>query len=276
MPARKSAQTERPTLIFKGTVKKLKSASMKNVSVDHNTVVVTIEQLIEAPSVLAGYTGQDVTVQLSGKTKVKVGQQLIFNTVSAQYGESVEVRSLSEEPFKASHTAMLSAGGDPVERHRDRERRRHFADADLVVSGKVVAVTLPSEAAATRGAVAALAARRRPVSEHDPKWRHAVVEVDDVHKGKQKKKKIIVRFPASHDVMWHDAPKFQPGQQGHFLLNKTKIDKPAKRGKAAKKGAAAVAQPEEPPETFVALDPLDFQPYSEPGGIKNIIESETR
>jgi hypothetical protein len=277
MPARKTAQTEKPTFIFKGTVKKLKSASMKNVSVDRNTTVVTVDQLIEAPAALSGYTGQDITVQLSGKTKVKVGQQLIFNTVSGQYGESVEVRSLSEEPFKPSHTALLSAGGDPVERRRERERRRHFDDADLVVSGKVLAVTLPSQpAAATTGTFAAVAARRRPVSEHDPKWRDAVVEVDDVHKGKHKKKKIIVRFPASTDVMWYNAPKFQPGQQGHFLLQKTKADKPAKRGKAAKKGTAGfAAEPAEPVETFVALDPLDFQPYSEPGGIKNIIESET-
>lgn len=275
MPARKTAQTEKPTLIFKGTVKKLKSASMKNVSVDRNTVVATIDQLIEAPAALAGYTGQDITVQLSGKTKVKVGQQLIFNTVSGQYGESVEVRSLSEEPFKPSHSAMLGAAGDPVARRRDRERRRHFDDADLVVSGKVLAVTLPSAPAATRGAVAAVAVRRRPVSEHDPKWRDAVVEVDDVHKGKHKKKNVIVRFPASTDVMWYKAPKFQPGQQGHFLLQRTKVDKPAKRGKAAKKGAAAAAQPAEPVETYVALDPLDFQPYSEPGGIKSIIESET-
>jgi len=277
MPARKTAQTEKPTFVFKGTVKKLKSATMKTVAVDSNTVVVTVDQLIEAPPDLAGYAGQEITVQLSGQIKPKVGQQLIFHTVSGQYGESVEVRSLSEEPVQASHTAMLSADVDPVERRRDQDRRRHFADADLVVSGKVLAVTLPpEEQAASKGsksAVAAVATKRKPVSEHDPKWRDAVVEVDEVHKGKHKKKKVIVRFPASTDVMWYNAPKFHPGQQGHFLLQKTKVEKPAKGSKAAKKSAAAVA-PAETEDTYVALDPLDFQPYSEPGGIKKIIESE--
>lgn len=277
MPARKTAQTEKPTFVFKGTVKKLKSATMKTVAVDSNTVVVTVDQLIEAPPDLAGYAGQEITVQLSGQIKPKVGQQLIFHTVSGQYGESVEVRSLSEEPVQASHTAMLSADVDPVERRRDQDRRRHFADADLVVSGKVLAVTLPpEEQAASKGsksAVAAVATKRKPVSEHDPKWRDAVVEVDEVHKGKHKKKKVIVRFPASTDVMWYNAPKFHPGQQGHFLLQKTKVEKPAKGSKAAKKSAAAVA-PAETVDTYVALDPLDFQPYSEPGGIKKIIESE--
>src|SRR5689334_12165663 len=280
MPARKTAQTEKPTFVFKGTVKKLKRATMKTVTVDNNTVVVTVDQLIEAPPNLAAYAGQEITVQLSAAVKPKVGQQLIFHTVSGQYGESIEVRSLSEEPFQASHSAMLSAAGDPVERHRERERRRHFDDADLVVSGKVLAVTLPpGEQAATKTAsksavAAAVTTRRKPVSEHDPKWRDAVVEVDDVHKGKHKKKKIIVRFPASTDVMWYNAPKFHPGQQGHFMLQKTTGEKPAKGSKAAKKSAAAAAEPAERMDTYVALDPLDFQPYSEPGGIKKIIESE--
>src|SRR5690349_13091372 len=143
MPARKTAQIERPTFVFKGTIKKLKSATMKTVAVDSKTVVVTVDQLIEAPPDLAAYAGQEITVQLSGAIKPKVGQQLIFNTVSGQYGESIEVRSLSEEPVTASHLAMFSAAADPVERRRDRDRRRHYDDADLVVSGKVLAVTLP-------------------------------------------------------------------------------------------------------------------------------------
>src|ERR1051326_5711678 len=111
------------------------------------------------------------------------GQQLIFHTVSGQYGESIEVRSLSEEPVQATHSAMLSTAVDPIERHRDRERRRHFDKADLVVSGKVLAVTLPADEQAKSASKTALAAatttRRKPVSEHDPKWRNAVVEVDE-------------------------------------------------------------------------------------------------
>ena len=279
MPARKKAQTGKPTFVFKGTVKKLKSATMKTVAVDSKTVVVSVDQLIEAPPDLAAYVGQEITVQLSGAIKPKVGQQLIFHTVSGQYGESIEVRSLSEEPVQATHSAMLSAAVDPIERHRDRERRRHFDKADLVVSGKVLAVTLPADEQAKSASKTALAAatttRRKPVSEHDPQWRNAVVEVDEVHKGKHMKKQIIVRFPASTDVMWYNAPKFQPGQSGHFLLQKSKPEEPAKGGKATKKiTAAAAVAPAETTDTYVALDPLDFQPDSEPGGIKNIIKSE--
>ena len=54
---------------------------MKAAAVDVNTAIVTVDQLIEAPPDLAEYTGQDITVKLSGTIKVKVGQQLIFNAV---------------------------------------------------------------------------------------------------------------------------------------------------------------------------------------------------
>jgi len=275
MPARKTAQTEKPTFIFKGTIKKLKSATMKEAPVDSNTAVVTVDQVIEAPADLAGYSGQDITVELSGARKVSTGQSLIFNTVSWLYGESIAVRSLSEEPIKPSHSAVLAAAGDPAERRRQREQREHFNDADLVVSGKVVAVRLPSdEEPVAKGAVATGGTKHKPVSEHDPKWREAVVEVEDVHKGDHKKKQVVIRFPASNDVMWYNAPKFHPGQEGHFMLTKTKVPKLTKSKKAGKKSAAAAAaKSATPTEAYVALDPLDFQPYSEPGGIKTIIES---
>ena len=273
MPTRKTAQIQKPTFIFKGTIKKLKSATMKEVPVDKNTAVVTVDQVIESPADLAGYDGQDLTVQLSSMHKV--GEMLIFNTVSWLYGESIAVRSLNEEPIKPSHSAMLAAVGDPVERRRQREQREHFDDADLVVSGKVVSVRLPSdEPLAAKGAVATSNTRRKPVSEHDPKWREAVVEVDDVHKGDHKKKQVVIRFPASNDVMWYNAPKFHPGQQGHFMLTKAKPDESTKTKKAGKEAAAAAAAAATPTDTYVALDPLDFQPYSEPGGIKTIIDSK--
>src|SRR5262245_52185258 len=102
MPTRKTAKIEKPTFIFKGTVKKLKSATMKEVPVDKNTAIVTVDQVIEAPADLANYDGQDLTVQLSGSHKV--GETLILNTVSWLYGDSIAVRSLSEEPIKASHS----------------------------------------------------------------------------------------------------------------------------------------------------------------------------
>lgn len=267
---RQTNEAQKPTLVFKGTIKKLKSATMKEVPVNDRTAVVTIDQIIEAPPDLAGYGGQDITVELSGRQKVSLGQQMIFHTTSWMYGNSIAVRSLSEEPVNRSHTAMLSAGDDPVERRAKREKREHFDLADLVVSGKVVAVRLPGDSAP--GQKRAGAKAPGPISEHNPKWREAVIQVDEVYKGAHKKKQIVVRFPASSDVMWHGAPKFHPGQEGYFLLHKAEAEEsPAKGARKERRKARDAGTA----ESYVALDPGDFQPYSEPGGIKSIIESES-
>lgn len=281
MPASPSQTTEasKPTFVFKGTIKKLKSATMESVPIDDRTAVVTVDQIIEAPADLAGYNGQDVTVQLSGRQKFKKGQELIFQTVSWMYGDSVVVRSLSQEPIKASHATLLSAAVDPAARRAQREQQEHFQAADLVVSGKVLAVRLPSETIPQANDAAGIGSEqttRPPISEHDPKWREAVIQVDDVHKGSHKKKQVVVRFPASTDVMWYSAPKFHPGQQGYFALHKTEGEKPKGR-RIKKRGLAKKStKPEaETAEGYTALDPMDFQPYHETGGIKTIIDSES-
>jgi len=282
MPAsqRKTEPAPTPTFVFKGTIKKLKSATMKDVPVSDRTAIVRVDQIIEAPPGLADYNGQDITVQLSGRTKVSVGQELIFHTISWMYGESIAVQAISQEPVKSSHTAMLAAADDPADLHAYRQTRERFDHADLVVSGKVVAVRLPAAKAPGLQVTSAAASDQipgGPVSEHDPKWREAVVEVDDVHKGVHKKKQVVVRFPASSDVMWYGAPKFHPGQQGYFMLHKTEVEKP-KRRQTRKRAKAAVASDAEPEEVtkkaYTALDPMDFQPYHDPGGLKTIIESE--
>lgn len=286
MPAspKRTAQIQKPTFTFKGTIKKLQRATMKEVPVTPRTAVVTVDQIIEAPPDLAGYNGQDITVQLSGRQRVNVGDEMIFHTTGWMYGESIAVQSLSQEAVKSSHAAVLSANVDPIERSAQREKREHFDAADLVVSGKVVAVRLPADTSKSAKGVSALASTRTrigPISEHDAKWREAVIQVDDVHKGSHKKKQVVLRFPASNDVMWYGAPKFHPGQQGFFMLHKPKTEKPKVKRSRKLRGKeavteSAVAEPEAgTTEAYTALHAADFQPYGEPGGVRTIIESQS-
>jgi hypothetical protein len=109
-----------------------------------------------------------------------------------------------------------------------------------------------------------------PISEHTPHWREAQIEIDDVHKGEHKSNTVMIRFPASTDVRWYKAPKFEPGHQGFFMLRKHSDPKAPTKGlrKAAKKSAESTT------EHFTALHPADFQPYTQPGGVRRIIESQ--
>ena len=104
------------------------------------------------------------------------------------------------------------------------------------------------------------------ISEHDPDWRIADVKVDEVHKGTHPKDTVSIRFPSSEDVMWHDAPKFHPGQEGFFILHKT--DDAVGKKAAIARGAAVQDKGE-----FVAPNAADFQPFSAPGGVRQLIES---
>jgi hypothetical protein len=46
---RESVDTEHATFVFKGTVQATASATMKAVTVDDRTAIVTVDQVIEAP-----------------------------------------------------------------------------------------------------------------------------------------------------------------------------------------------------------------------------------
>jgi hypothetical protein len=256
----KTSDARNANFVFKGTIKKLKATTMTAATVTDRTCIVTVNQIIEAPQNLAAYTGQDITVQLHGRRKVSAGDRMIFHAISWLFGESLAVRSLYEEIEANTRTREV----DPVTRRKQRETNKHFNDADVVVSGKVVEVRLPlpgsgpkQKAAKTKGTT--------HVSEHDPKWREAVIEVAEVHKGSPSKRQLVIRFPASKDVAWRRAPKLEAGQEGYFMLH---ASAKGASGRATKKGNEASA-------TYIVKDPQDYQPYTETGGIKSIIESES-
>jgi len=108
-------------------------------------------------------------------------------------------------------------------------------------------VRVPSDVVAIRASAEAGQPSQR-ISEHDPDWRIAEVQVDQVHRGSHAGKTAEVRFPSSHDVMWHYAPKLHAGNEGLFILHKAK-----------KVRAAARLAPTEDSGEYVCLNPVDVQ-----------------
>lgn len=259
----------KPTLVFQGTVRKLKSATMKNVPVSERTAVVHVDQVLESPPNLRHLAGTDITVELAGSAATNTS--LVFHAAGWIFGDSVAVRAISQEPIERSHAPLLARGGDPAAHLSARKLKERVDHADLVVSGTVVAVKLPegSEPVA-RGARAAREVETKPVSEHDPKWREAVVEIADVHKGEHAPKRVSVLFPASHDVRWFKAPKFHAGQQGYFILRKEQIDA-ADRVDVRTRGAPLPAGAPAPVEVYTALGPDDFHPYQQQERLRGIV-----
>jgi hypothetical protein len=116
--------------------------------------------------------------------------------------------------------------------------------AQLVIVGKVEK-TAP---APKHGA-------RTPITEHDPDWWEAVIKVESVEKGQHKGPATIL-FPKSVDVAWSQSPKFQPGQDGIWILQRDQKER----------GWPVLRRP-----GLTALDPLDYQPPSELDRIRGFL-----
>ena len=266
----KATSSRKSTFVFQGTVLKLGAATMRTVPVDKNTAIVHVEQVLEAPHNLSRYAGHDITVQLASRSKAAVGHQLIFHTAGWMFGDSVAVRAEKQAPVPRTLSAAQSRGIDPIRQRDDREMHERVAAADLVVSGKVVAVQLPGESkVAARTVRGPVPANLAPVSEHDPKWREAVVEVDQVQKGRHGPSRVTVLFPSSTDVRWYKAPKFTAGQQGFFALHKAKMKESERLDTRSRALAAAPSDKEV--EVYTALHPADFQPFAQEDRIRGAI-----
>jgi hypothetical protein len=266
------ALAKQARFVFKGTVQKMKATTIPDIEDTSSTAVVRVEQIVHAPESLSHFAGQDITVQLSDKKGVKAGQQWVFYTNGWLFGDGVAVVSLGhhavEKVTGAVATAMTSAA-HPVANLRALDMKERYDNADIVITGRVTSVQLPSQSA---GMSASAAQPLTPSSEHDPMWHEATIEVAAVHKGDANQTAVSLRFPSSEDVMWFRAPKFKPGTEGVFMLQKGQIKEHS--------AAAATASEMGTAEAYTALHPVDFQPLShaqseEASTLLNIISNPT-
>lgn len=255
------ALAQQVTFVFKGTVLKLKAATMSDIPLTDRTAVVRVDEVIDAPEALSQYAGQEITVQVGGRKKIAKGQQLVFYTNGLMFGDTLAVKSIDHHEPKKVHEAVAMAASDPGKRLVERNVQARAATADAVVSGRVVSVRVPADVVATRASAVAVAGQMvERVSEHDPDWRIAEVQVDQVHSGSHAGKTAEIRFPSSDDVMWHYAPKFHAGTEGLFILYKSSRER-----------AAARAAPTQDGGEYVCLHPADFQPLEKLSELKNTI-----
>jgi hypothetical protein len=292
MPAKtKESLSRQARFVFVGTVQRLRAANVAEVDDKERTVVVHVDRVEKGPESMSAYVGREITVKLAPGEKVRAGEQVRFFTNGWLFAETLAVESLGHEAVvptgaprgrraaaaarpgdarRAVLAASISAGesaSEPAARLKAAAIADRVASADVVVRGRVTAVRVAAEerpaprTSARRGVTAAAteAPRRKPITEHDPQWREAEIEVDSVEKGPGKRK-VVVRFPGSDDVRWYKAPKFQPGQEGVFILQKAAGEPAARAGARRGRATAAAAETAAGADTFTALDPDDFQP----------------
>ena len=218
-PTNQASLARQSSIVFSGTVSKIGATSFADVPKSAQTLVVRVDFIVKKPSAVSLKKGDDVTVEVKDPSVFQEGTHATFYTDGWIFGSGVAVKELGHEIGPGVGGTTKAAGADEKahgqgqEQISDQELRDRLNSADFVVIGRVTDIH--------RWNVPKSAYR---VTEHDPDWHEAVVEVQSVLKGgKVKGNKVVVRFPQRNDVAWVHSPKFEKNQQGIFCLNRDQV-----------------------------------------------------
>ena len=210
--------TRKSSIIFSGTVSQLAATSFADVPKSAQTIVVKVDSVEKKPAAVSLKKGDDVTVEVKDASAFQQGTRARFYTDGWMFGSGIAVKELGHELGAAAETAPMTtaakAPGQEQDKITDQELMDRMKASDFVVVGRVTDIhkwiaPKPKSGAPSR------------VTEHDPDWHEAVVEVQSVLKGgKVTGNKVVVRFPNRNDVAWVSSPKFAKNQKAIFCLNR--------------------------------------------------------
>jgi hypothetical protein len=228
--------------IFVGKVVKPKAATMEGIA-GSNTAIVQVERVVSAPDIFGSLGGQQITARFKNASDVKKGRSLTFFANGWIFGASIAVDVVGTAP-QTPPLAAASLVRDAKVSMSDRMVKARIDSAEIGVAGRVAAV-----AKSDRGPT--------HISEHDPNWHEATIDVDEVVKGKKNVKQVKVLFPDSDDVRWHKVGKYAAGQQGVWLLQ------PGQRQDSKGIPAKVMAAVPAGRDVLTALHPCDYLPLHE-------------
>ncbi len=215
--------------VFRGTVVKL-HASTEGIPLEPRTAVVRVDEVLSGTEGVGNFKGQEVTLRLLPKEKVKEGDSLVFSTSPYTYRKTAGFTELSSHPASQSALLTQQIARDKITL-QDRSTQKRLVDADLVVVGTVGETTM------AKGVPA-------PQEEHDPVWFQAPVRVESVEKGKSDLTVLTVYFARNNDSHWAKAPKLSQGERALFLLHTDKAQAFGLKG-------------------YFVVDPSDVRPLEE-------------
>ena len=254
-----AALVKQSSIIFTGTVSQVAATSFAGVPKSAQTIVVRVDSVLKKPAAVSLKKGDNVTVEVKDPAAFQDGTRATFYAEGWIFGSGVAVKELSHEIVPSGGTPSAAYTGEKAfgqvqQEISDQDLQRRLAAADYVVIGRITDVhqwIIPKSAAA-----------RYRTSEHSANWHEAVLQVQSVLKGpKLKRNKMVVRFPLSRDVAWVNAPKFEKGEQGIFILKKDQIS----GDPTASLGGYKV-------DVYTCLKPGDWLPITDEARVRSLLK----
>jgi hypothetical protein len=209
-----AALLDKASIVFSGTVSQLAATSFADVPKSAQTIVVSVDAILKKPVAVSLKKGDSVTVEVKDASAFQEGTHATFYTDGWIFGSGVAVKELGHVLGEAAPAAGVSAHGQ--DQLSDQELKDRMNASDFVVIGRVTDVRRWNAPKTKSGSPLR-------VTEHDPDWHEAVVEIQSVLKGGQVKgNRVVVRFPNQNDVAWVRSPRFMKNQRGIFCLNRDK------------------------------------------------------
>jgi hypothetical protein len=222
--AQESTSLDQSTIVLTGTVTQLGATSFAEVPKSDRTMVVQVDQVIKKPPAVTLKRGDNVTIEAKDSTEFHQGMHVTFYTTGWLFGSGVALKEIAhstEIPSREELEQRIQPLREDLEQAvqvTDQGLENLIRRADAVVVGIVVDVHPWTPLRSTGG--------RTHISEHDPDWHDAVIEIQNVIKGTGTttgSPRLVVRFPASRDIAWHKTPKFALGESGTFFLNTDQV-----------------------------------------------------
>jgi hypothetical protein len=215
------AQIEKDNIQVLATILSKGKSSFPGVPESVNNMVARVDGILEKPDSVTLKVGDTITIIAKDPSLFENGSKAIFYSRGWIYGPGLAVKELRHETVtgaedKRALNAHASGAKQALNAHAletmqsDTTLSEHIAEADAVVVGTVTAVRDP---------IVPCGFGILGISEHNPLCKQAVVRIEDAMKGVSSRHIIIV-FPSSLDVAWHDAPRFEEGEEATFILKK--------------------------------------------------------
>jgi hypothetical protein len=196
------------TLAFEGKVMKLGATTAAEIPATPHTVVVEVTEVLRGSRLLHAQKSKAITVLVKDLSGLEADYTAVFFANGWILGEGVAVREvgrIARYDLATLRDQIVVA----AEREALRPIEENIRRAELVVVGTVAKVRYPELPAGVRAPA---------LSEHDPKFREAIIQIETVLKGEPQLKSVTLLFPSSRDIAWYMVPKFQEGQQGIWIL----------------------------------------------------------